>query len=123
MTTPDEDDQFERIRLVARIERARALIAQYEESQEFYRRQIEDSRYELGRLDKRLGGEAMIDDPHIQALRDALRTEHEEWIAEVQQWADEAAAKGDTVHQRRHLDHVARLKAMPYPWETKSDAA
>ena len=56
MTTPNEDDHFERIRLVARIERARALIAQYEESQEFYRRQIEDSRYELGRLDERLGG-------------------------------------------------------------------
>jgi hypothetical protein len=56
MTTPDEDDQFERIRLVARIERARALIAQYEDSQEFYRRQIEDSRYELGRPDERLGG-------------------------------------------------------------------
>jgi hypothetical protein len=64
----------------------------------------------------------MIDDPHIQALRDALRTEHEEWIAEVQQWADEAGAKGDTVRQRRHLDHVARLKAIPYPW-AKSDAA
>jgi hypothetical protein len=56
MTTPNEDDQFERIRLVARIERARALITQYEESQEFFRRQIEDSRYELGRLDERLGG-------------------------------------------------------------------
>jgi hypothetical protein len=64
----------------------------------------------------------MIDDPHIQALRDALRTEHEGWIAEVQQWADEAASKGDAVRQRRHLDHVARLKAMPYPWE-KPDAA
>jgi hypothetical protein len=35
----------------------------------------------------------MIGGPHIQALRDALRTEHEEWIAEVQQWADEAATK------------------------------
>jgi hypothetical protein len=96
-----------RIRLVSRIEPARALIAQYEESQEFYRRQIEGSRYELGRLDERLGVEAMIDDPHIQALRDALRAEHEGWIAEVQQWADEAASKGDTFRQRRHLDHVA----------------
>lgn len=44
------------MRLVAQIERARAFITQYEEHQEFYRRQVEDSRYELGRLDERLGG-------------------------------------------------------------------
>ncbi|HEU4425124.1 MAG TPA: hypothetical protein VFR67_21550 [Pilimelia sp.] len=56
MATPDEQDEFERIRLVAQIDRARTLVAQYEEHQEFYRRQIEDSRYELGELDERLGG-------------------------------------------------------------------
>ena len=56
MTSPNERDEFERIRLVAQIERARAFIKQYEEHQEFYRRQVEDSRYELGRLDERLGG-------------------------------------------------------------------
>jgi hypothetical protein len=56
VTTPDERDAFERIRLVAQIERARMLVTRYEEHQEFYRRQIEDSRYELGRLDERLGG-------------------------------------------------------------------
>ena len=56
MTAPGEQDEFERIRLVAQIERARMLVAQYEEHQEFYRRQIEDSRYELGKLDERLGG-------------------------------------------------------------------
>ncbi len=56
MTTPNEQDEFERMRLVAQIERARDLVAQYAEHQEFYRRQIEDSRYELGRLDERLGG-------------------------------------------------------------------
>ena len=44
MTTPNERDEFERMRLVTQIERARALIAQYDEHQEFYRRQIEDSR-------------------------------------------------------------------------------
>jgi hypothetical protein len=54
--SPDEHDEFERIRLVAQIDRARGLIAKYEEHQEFYRRQVEDSRYELGRFDKRLGG-------------------------------------------------------------------
>jgi hypothetical protein len=53
---PKEDDEFERIRLVAQIERDRQLIAQYEEHQAFYRNRVEDSRYELGRLDERLGG-------------------------------------------------------------------
>jgi len=56
-------------------------------------------------------------DPHIQALRDALVAEHTERIAEVQRWADEAASRGDVEGQRRHLAHVERLKAMPYPWE------
>ncbi|HEY3261506.1 MAG TPA: hypothetical protein VGJ95_14770 [Pseudonocardiaceae bacterium] len=56
-------------------------------------------------------------DPHIQALRDALVAEHTERIAEVQRWADEAAARGDDERQRWHLAHAERLKAMPYPWE------
>jgi hypothetical protein len=56
VTAPDEQGEFERIRLVAQIERARTLVTQYERHQEFYRRQIEDSRYELGRLGERLGG-------------------------------------------------------------------
>ena len=56
MATPNERDEFERMRLTAQIERAREIIAQYEVHQEFYRRQVEDSRYELGRLDERLGG-------------------------------------------------------------------
>lgn len=56
MNSSKERDEFERMRLAAQIERARAFIAQYQEHQEFYRRQVEDSRYELGRLDERLGG-------------------------------------------------------------------
>lgn len=56
MTGPREEDHFERIRLVAQIDRDRLLIAQYEEHQAFYRNRVEDSRYELGRLDERLGG-------------------------------------------------------------------
>jgi hypothetical protein len=67
-------------------------------------------------------GDAMTVDPHMQALRDQLRADHEAWIAEVQQWADDAGAAGDVERQRRHLDHVERLKAMPYPWE-RADAA
>ena len=91
------------MRLVAQIERAPMLVAQYEEHQEFYRRQT--------------------DDPHVQALQDALRADHEAWIAEVQQWADEARAAGDVERMRRHLAHVARLRAMPYPWEKEPRAA
>jgi hypothetical protein len=58
---------------------------------------------------------------HIQALREFMVADHEEWIAEVQGWADRAAVHGDREAERRHLAHVARLKAMPYPWE--KDAA
>lgn len=56
-------------------------------------------------------------DQHIQALRDALVAEHTERIAEIQELADAAAARGDVEGQRWHLAHVERLKAMPYPWE------
>lgn len=56
MTSAKARDEFERMRLVAQIERDRAIIAQYEEHQAFYRARIEDSRYELGGLDERLGG-------------------------------------------------------------------
>ncbi len=56
-------------------------------------------------------------DPHIQLLRDALVAEHEARIAEVQRWAEEAAAAGDERNHRRNLEQVARLKAMRYPWE------
>jgi hypothetical protein len=56
-------------------------------------------------------------DPHIQLLRDLLRTEHEARIAELQQWADEAGADGDMERQQRYLARVDSLKAIPYPWE------
>jgi hypothetical protein len=60
---------------------------------------------------------------HIQALRDLLVADHEAWIAEVQEWADRAAAHGDIERQRRHLAHVEQLKAMPYPWERRAASA
>jgi hypothetical protein len=50
-------------------------------------------------------------------MQELLRADHEAWIAEVQQWADDAGAAGDVQRQRRHLEHVERLKAMPYPWQ------
>lgn len=57
MTTPREEDEFRRIRIVDEIERARAIVAQYEEGLVFYRQRIEDRVYDLGMLDERLGGD------------------------------------------------------------------
>jgi hypothetical protein len=49
-----ERDEFERISLTAQVEKARLLIAQYEEGLRFFRIRIEDARYKIGRLDERL---------------------------------------------------------------------
>jgi hypothetical protein len=43
------------MRLVAEIQRARLLIAQYEEHLAYFRGTVEDNRYLLGRLDERIG--------------------------------------------------------------------
>ncbi|HEX5541554.1 MAG TPA: hypothetical protein VFX60_08315 [Micromonospora sp.] len=61
----------------------------------------------------------MSADEHIRAMREALVAEHESRIAEVQRWADEAS---DDWHRRWHLDHVARLRAMRYPWQADREA-
>lgn len=55
VTTPQERDEFERMRLVEQIEKDRQIIASYEENMMFYRIRIEENRYALGRLDERLG--------------------------------------------------------------------
>jgi hypothetical protein len=52
---PRERDHFERIKHYEDIERARMIIMQYEKGLAFYRREIENKRYEIGRLDERLG--------------------------------------------------------------------
>lgn len=53
----NESDHFERIRLNDQIDRDRAIVQQYETGLTYYQGRIEDTRYELGRLDERLGGE------------------------------------------------------------------
>jgi len=58
MPTPTEDDEWQRIRLTEQVERDRAILAQYTEHLAFYQTRIEEARYELGRLDERLGGSA-----------------------------------------------------------------
>jgi hypothetical protein len=52
---PWEQDEFDRIRLHQEVERARRIIVQYEKGLAFYRHEIENKRYDIGRLDERLG--------------------------------------------------------------------
>jgi hypothetical protein len=49
-------DEFARMRLVARMERDREIITKYDEGLSFHRQRVEDTRYDLGRLDERLEG-------------------------------------------------------------------
>jgi hypothetical protein len=51
-----EREEFERIALIAQVDKDRAMIAQYVENMAFFRVRIEEARYRLGRLDERLGG-------------------------------------------------------------------
>src|SRR5712691_5736962 len=115
MTTAREEDEFERIRTTAELERDRAIVARYEEHLAFYRRRIETQLYNLGRLDERLGGAGVTvdlsNDPRIKALRGAPVAEHEATIAGDQRWADEAGEAGDLERQRRYLAQVDQLKA------------
>ena len=64
----------------------------------------------------------VANDPHIRALREALVTEHEATIAEAQQHADDAAARGDEWYRKWHQAAADRLRAMPYPWERPQPA-
>ena len=58
----------------------------------------------------------MIDET-VATMRSALVAEHERHIAEAQERADEAAARGDEWYRKWHQDDADRLRAMPYPWE------
>jgi hypothetical protein len=60
---------------------------------------------------------------HVQALHDLLRTDHEDWIAEIQGWADAAAASGDVKRHRWYLEMIAGYEAIPKPWEPKEPTA
>ncbi|MEU8005022.1 hypothetical protein AB0B66_28015 [Catellatospora sp. NPDC049111] len=48
--------EFNRMELTARMERDREIIAKYEVGREFHRERVENTHYELGRLDEKLGG-------------------------------------------------------------------
>jgi hypothetical protein len=49
-----ERDEFERIELHQKIDKARLFISQYESGLTTYRRNLEEHQYDLGRLDERL---------------------------------------------------------------------
>jgi len=51
-----ELEEFERIALIAQVEKDRAMITQYLQNMAFFQTRIEDARYRLGRLEERLGG-------------------------------------------------------------------
>ena len=50
-------DHFERMRLNAQIDRDREIVVRYDDGMAYRRQRIEDARYELGKLDERLGGQ------------------------------------------------------------------
>ena len=64
----------------------------------------------------------MTADEHVAVLHAAMRADHEEYIAEVRAWAEEAEANGWTAAARQHREHLARLEAMDKPWETSQAA-
>lgn len=61
-------------------------------------------------------------DKHVQALRDLLVAENEEYIARIEQRAAAARARGDLVNERMHIEDLARLRTTPYPWEQSPEA-
>jgi hypothetical protein len=52
-----------------------------------------------------------------QMHRDLLTYYHEECIAEAQQSADEAAARGSEWFHRFHQERADDLRATPLPWD------
>jgi hypothetical protein len=51
-----EKDEFDRFRLAARLDRDYELVEKYEEGMRYVWNDIADARYDLGKLDERLGG-------------------------------------------------------------------
>jgi hypothetical protein len=49
-----DEDQFRRIRLVARMESDREVIREYRKNEQFYINRLVDAAHEVGALDERL---------------------------------------------------------------------
>jgi len=65
----------------------------------------------------------MTVEEHAAALWALERTDHDEFVAKIRTWAEAAEAAGDELRARRHREHLARLDAMPKPWEQEQKAA
>ena len=61
----------------------------------------------------------MTVDEYIAAMNDLMRTDHEQYIAEVRAQAEHAEANGSLDLARIERDHLAMLEAMEKPWEQK----
>lgn len=59
---------------------------------------------------------------HRAALYDLMRRDHEEFIAQVRQWAETAETDRRAATARQHREHLARLEAEPKPWEGQAAA-
>jgi hypothetical protein len=59
----------------------------------------------------------MTVDEHVAVLHAAMQADHEEYIAQVRGWAEEAEVNGWTAAARQHRDHLARLEAVDKPWK------
>lgn len=53
-----ERDELSRMQLTVELERSREIVTQYEVGMVYHRNRIENARYNLGKLDERLGGTA-----------------------------------------------------------------
>ncbi len=123
----DEDrarDEFHRIELRQEQERDRAMIRQYEGGLAFRRLHLEQITYTLGRLDGRLGGWRPVTtvEEHGAALFALARHEHEEFLAKVRGWLEQAEAEGRTADIAWNRDLIDRLEAIPKPWEAQRAA-
>ena len=49
-----DEDQFQRIRLVARMESDREMIREYRKNEQFYINRLVEAAHEVGMLDERL---------------------------------------------------------------------
>jgi len=65
----------------------------------------------------------MTAEEHAAALWALERADHEEFVAKIRGWAEAAEAAGDELRARRHREHLARLEALPKPWEQMRRAA
>jgi hypothetical protein len=58
---------------------------------------------------------------HIKAMQDFMVADRDASIAEYQEWADEAAARGDERGRKLHQDSADQLRSRRFSWETAGE--